>query len=186
MSGLSCTIPKASYNIEGEVGKYSKPMTYDKVHADASDVCQSIYNPSKGKSAREKAGRSADASRAFTSGLANFVGLGGIVHKETSKSMGGSPNYTDAPTELIKHMKDKLRETRDNMFYTVICDQDKLNYQVMANAKALDDLVQEEVVELEDLLKYEVRSIGLLEVTLATMLFTIIIYMLLLEPKKNK
>lgn len=185
MSSSSCTIPTASYNIEGEVGKYSKKMTYEQVHDDAKNVCQSIYTPSKGQSAAEQGGRWADAGRAFASGCANLAGVGGMVYKGLSTAMGGSPNYTDAPTELTKQLKDKLRETRDNMFYHVICDQSKLNSMVMANAKALDSLISEEMIELDDLLKFEVQSIGLLELTLATMLCTIIIYMLLLEPKKN-
>lgn len=184
MSGPTCAIPTTQFNIEGEVGIYDKKMTYDQVKSDADDACHSAYHNGD-KSDTERTMRAMDGLRAFSSGVANLTGVGGMVYKGLSVSMGGSPNYIDAPTELIKQMKDKLRGTRDKAFYHSICDMQGIDYKMLANVRILDQVISEEMVELEDLLQFEVQSISGLELTISTMLITIIIYMLLLEPKKN-
>ena len=183
MSDLSCNIPTTIINTEGEVGIYNKKMTYEQVKNDADDACHSAYHGGE-QSASERLMRAADGMRAFDSGVANLTGVGDMVYKGMSTAMGGSPNYIDAPTELIKQMKDKLREARDNAFYHSICNIQKLDYEMLKYVRILDQVISEEMVELEDLLDFEVKSLGGLELTISTMLITIIIYMLLLEPPR--
>jgi hypothetical protein len=180
-----CQIPDgSSINVEGEL-KPGGLAAFDTrpLNEKVDDYCGSVMTGKTGPG--ERAERANDAIEAFSCGMANLIGMGGLLRKTLNTERGGSPNYVDQPTELIKSMTDKLRQTRDRAFYISMCNEYLADERLMNAADQLHSLVNLEITELNNLVQFEVKSLMLVEMCASMCLLSIIVYLLLITPKKK-
>jgi hypothetical protein len=179
-----CKIPEGKINIEGEL-KPGGSSSFDKrpIEDKVNDYCGGVMNGVRGPS--EKRERRMDGFLAASCGLANIVGMGALLRKGINVERGGSPNYVDQPTELIKYMKDRLRQTRDRAFYVSMCDEYLADMRLMNASDKLHALINLEITELNNLVQFEVKSLMLVEMFASMCLLSIVTYLLLISPKKK-
>ena len=82
-------------------------------------------------------------------------------------------------------MKDRLRQSRDKAFYISMCNEDLADERLMNAADQLHSLVNLEITELNNLVQFEVKSLMLVEMCASMCLLSIIVYLLLITPKKK-
>lgn len=179
-----CQIPSEKINIEGELkpgglAAFDKRPIEDKV----KDYCGSVMTGTPGPG--ETRERIMNSLQALACGGANIIGMGALLKKKMDVDRGGSPNYVDQPTELIKHMKDRLRQSRDKAFYISMCNEYLADVRLMYASDRLHTLINLEISELNGLIQFEVQSLMLVEMCASMCLLSIVIYLLLITPKKK-
>lgn len=174
-SKSQCNIPSKKINVEGEFDNYRTDKR--PIETQVSDYCHG--GPGE---ARERA---LDATQAFTVGMANIVGIGGIIGKGMARARGGSPNYVDQPTELIKKLTDRLRQTRDRAFYISQCGEYKASYGLWLTIKKLQDVINAEIKLVHQELGFEVQALGLADSCIAMCILSIVLYLLIIVVDKK-
>ena len=178
--GGSCKIPTDKVNVEGEFSP-----SKIKIGTSGKATNEIIDDYCNGGEA-ERRERAADFGVALSSGLMNLVGMGSMTRKLINIGRGGSPNYVDQPTEIIKSMSDRLRQTRDRAFYISQCGEYVTSTHLFTTIKQLETLINLEIKQARQELEFEVKGLGIADMSLSICILVIVTYLLIIvvEPKK--
>jgi hypothetical protein len=172
----SCNIPSKKINVEGEfTGGFEN---------DSRPIAEKVGDYCHGGSG-EAGQRAADAVQALAAGLGNLIGSGDIIKKEIAQARGGSANYVDQPTELIKSLSDKLRQTRDRAFYVSQCGQYTASFALWQTITTLESVINAEIQMIQQELELEIESLGIADVSLSLCILSIVVYLLLIVVDKK-
>ena len=178
--GGTCKIPTDKVNVEGEFSP-----SKIKIGTSGKATNEIIDDYCNGGEA-ERRERAADFGVALSSGLMNLVGMGSMTRKLINIGRGGSPNYVDQPTEIIKSMSDRLRQTRDRAFYISQCGEYVTSTHLFTTIKQLETLINLEIKQARQELEFEVKGLGIADMSLSICIIVIVTYLLIIvvEPKK--